>query len=294
MSLVPMSIRVDNSIVSYVRYIWKLLWPANLSAFYPHPVSAPGHPLPLDDVIASAIILLGVTALAAIFHRARYFAVGWFSFLITLLPVIGIVQVGWQAMADRYAYIPCIGLLVALVWGIADVVGNMQLVRVVLSFAALCIITAFSAATIHYLGYWQNSVTLFSQARVTLGRPDSYLEMLYANALYRAGRSDEALQHYEESCSLGLFDECHYGIAQILFDRHQFREAVGEYQFALRITPRRQMKLACLNRSAEALVQLGFYGDAQSSLADALSIDPADAIALRLREQISARKGGGN
>ena len=291
LSVLPMYTRVENAVISYVTYLGKILWPAKLATLYPHPAWTIGLSLPLDEVIASATVLIGVTALALYFNRARWLVVGWLFFLITLVPVIGVVQVGYQGMADRYAYLPCIGLLIALVWGVAEVVRGRRIARFVL-VAALCLITGYAAATVHYLASWQNGVTLFSQARAAWGRPDPNLEQLYATALFSSGRVDEALQHYQESCVLEPRSErCHYYIAQILFDRRRFRDAIAEYQLALRFTGKKETALACLNRSAEALLQLGEFDAAQSSLTNALTVDPGNVTALRLREQISNRMG---
>ena len=290
LSLLPISTRVENAIISYVTYIGKIAWPAKLAAFYPL-----GLVRPLGDVIASSTILLGISAMALYFHRPRYITVGWCFFLLTLVPVIGIVQVGFQGMADRYAYIPSIGLFIALVWSIAAVVEDMLATRAALFVAALCLITGFAAATAHYLEYWQSGVKLFSQARVAAGRPDFWLEDLYANALFSSGRVDEALQHYQESCAIEpRTEDCHYNIAHILFGRHQFRDAIPEYQLALRFTANREMALSCLNESGAALLQLGEYDGAQKAVAKALTIDPSNATPLRLGEQIINRKGGGN
>jgi len=289
-SLLPLSTRLENALIAYVTYIWKMLWPAKLAVFYPYPALTQGHSPPLDEVIASAVVLVGVTAFVFFFHRARCLAVGWFFFLITLVPVIGIVQVGFQSMADRYAYIPCIGLLIAFVWGLAAIAESMRMTRVVPLVAALCLIAGLAAATVHYLKYWQNGVTLFSQAQVAWGRPDPKLEELYANALLVDGRVDEALQVYKESCVLGPRNQyCHFWIAQILFRRHQLREAVHECQIAIELADRMHMALTCLNNSAEALLELGDYDAAAQAVADALSIDANNPIALRLRDQISNR-----
>src|SRR5208282_5388815 len=131
-SILPLSWRLQNAIVSYVAYIGKTGWPAKLAVFYPHPL----HSLSWSDVIAAAIILVAITMAVLHFHRARYLAMGWFLFVITLIPVIGIIQVGRQAMADRYAYIPCIGLFIILAWGLSDVVTAAAIPRVVPGVAA--------------------------------------------------------------------------------------------------------------------------------------------------------------
>jgi tetratricopeptide (TPR) repeat protein len=290
LALLPVPSRVENAAISCVAYIGKTLWPVRLATYYPLRFSPP-----LGDAIASAAILMAISALALYFRRDRYFAVGWFFFLVTLVPVIGIVQVGFQGMADRYTYVPAIGLFVALVWGIGGLVEQLPVARALLSFAALCVITAFGLATIHYLKYWQNGVTLFAQAEVAWGQPDMWLEQLYGNALFSAGRIDEALQHYQESCAIQPRTEyCHYNIAHILSGRGQFRDAVREYQLALQYTASREMARLCLNESGEALLQLGDYDAALKSFSEALQINPEDVTAMRLRDQALQRKAGWN
>ena len=121
-SSLPLSLRVGNALVSYVAYIGKMFWPAKLAIFYPHPQ----HSLPWSDVFAAAVILSSITIAMLYLHRARYLAMGWFLFVITLIPVIGIVQVGRQAMADRYTYFPCIGLFLIVVWGLSDALNRAR------------------------------------------------------------------------------------------------------------------------------------------------------------------------
>jgi len=288
LALLPLPTRIENAIVSYTAYIGKIVWPARLSTYYPLQFS----PL-IADVIASAIVLLAITAFAFYFRRARYLAVGWIFFLLTLVPVIGIVQVGFQGMADRYAYIPSIGLLVAVIWGVASLAENVRSLRVALAFAAVCVTIGLSIATVRYLACWRNSVTLFAQVRAASSQPDFWVEQLYGNALYSAGRVDEALDHYEQSCTLQPRTEyCHYNIAHIFLDRRQFREAISEYQLALRYTASRDIVLLCLDESGEAWLQLGDYDAAEQAVVRALTIDPSNETALRLRQQILNRKAG--
>jgi tetratricopeptide (TPR) repeat protein len=121
-----------------------------------------------------------------------------------------------------------------------------------------------------------------------------WLEQLYGNALLSSGRTDEAFQHYQESCALDSENQyCHYEMGHILLGWRQFRNAIREYRFALMLTSHSQIKILCLNESGEAFLQLGDYDAAQESVGEALSIDPANTTALRLREQISNKKGGG-
>ena len=290
-SALPLSVRLENAIVSYVAYIGKTVWPAKLAVFYPHPE----HSLLWSDVIAAAVILIAITMAVLYFHRARYLAMGWFLFVITLIPVIGIVQVGHQAMADRYAYIPCIGLFVIIAWGLSDVVTAAAIPRVVPAMAALCLILALAAATTRYLQYWQSGVKLFTQARIVAGRPDPSLEEGLADAMVSAGRFDEAFPHYREACVLRPnFAFCHYHMAEILFNRRQLRDALEQYQLAGRLTDRKDMVLTCLINSGEILLDSGDYETAEMEFAAALQIDPNNNTALLLRQRAFNRKSSEN
>ena len=290
LSLLPVSTRIENAAISYVAYIGKILWPAKLATYYPLRFSPP-----LGDAIASAVILVAVSALALYVRRSRYIAVGWLFFVISMIPVIGIVQVGFQGMADRYAYMPAIGLMIAVVWGVADAVQMVPVARASMSAVVLCIAIALSVTTARYLPAWQNSVTLFARARAAWGQPDMWLEQLYGNALFSAGRIDEALEHYQASCAIQPRTEyCHYNIAHIFSGRGQFRDAIREYDLALRYTANRDMALLCLTEKAEAQLQVGDYVAAESAIAKVLTIDPSNSAAQQLREQIIHRKEGAN
>ena len=268
--------------MSYVAYIGKTFWPAKLAVFYPHPQQS----LVWSDVIAAAVILAAITLAVLYFHTTRYLAVGWFFFLITLVPVIGIVQVGRQAMADHYAYVPCIGLFIILAWGLSDLVTGTAIPRVIPAVAVLCVILAFAAATTRYLSYWQNGVRLFTQASVVAGRPDPVIEAALGDALVVDGRYDEAYQHYANACVLLPGDDsCRYNMAEILFHRHQLRDALEQYQLAESLTHSHDMALSCLINSGEILLDLGDYQTAQMKLAAALRIDPNNSTALRLRQR---------
>jgi hypothetical protein len=116
----PVLARINNAVVSYVAYIWQMLWPVKLAVFYPHPENR----LPLWEIILSLLLLIGTTAAAIALRKQRpYFITGWLWYLGMLVPVIGLVQVGWQGRADRYTYLPQIGLYVVATWAVADLTG---------------------------------------------------------------------------------------------------------------------------------------------------------------------------
>jgi tetratricopeptide (TPR) repeat protein len=153
----PLGVRIENAVVAYGMYLWKMLWPARL-AKYPHP----GDTLAVWPIIASALILVGVTALVVVFRRKRYLPVGWFWFLGTLVPVIGLVQVGDAAMADRYAYVPLIGIFVMIAWGAADLAEAKRVRAAWLVITALCVLTALGFVTHRQMSYWDSEFNLWS------------------------------------------------------------------------------------------------------------------------------------
>jgi hypothetical protein len=293
-SALPLSLRLGNAIVSYVAYIGKTVWPAKLAVFYPHPE----HSLPWYSVAGSTVILVVITMAAFYFHRTRYFVVGWCLFVTTLIPVIGIVQVGRQAMADRYAYIPCIGLFIILVWGFSSIADKASMGRVVQGFASLCLIVAFTLASSHYLQCWQNQVSLFTQARNVAVRPDPVIEVALADGLWDAGRTDEALEHYQLGCALNASDPlCHYDIAQILFDKNEFSKAIEECHIAARLADNQRISdfvVGCFIRSGVVMMNFGAFDAAEREFEAALTIAPSDQTALHLREENLRRKKGGS
>jgi hypothetical protein len=303
LSTIPMRARVVNAVISYAAYIQTALWPSHLSVFYPHPAIMDKDWQPLAPLIVSAAILAAITGLVLYFHRARYLVFGWLLYLLTLFPLIGLIQSGFQARQDHFTYIPSIGLFIILAWGGAAVSAAVyaalfekaSMPRAIPLLVSVCLIAGYAAVTTSYLPYWQNGVKLYARARAEAGPPHPWTEWLYANALLHAGQVDEALAHYRESCTLGPGNEfCHYSIADILFDRHEFRGALEEYQNALMVTNKKEVAVGCLDKSGEALVQLGEYDAAQRSFANALSIAPGDATALRMRQLIYSRTGGEN
>ena len=279
----PLSTRLGNAVISYAAYIQKTVLPANLSVFYPYPQQA----LPWADVAAAAFILMTITAAALYFRRYRYFVMGWFFYVATLVPVIGIVQVGRQAMADRYAYVPCIGLFILIVWGLSDIISATRLPRLVPAIASACVIVALATATTRYLQYWQNGVALLTRAESLAGQPDPGIEEFLADELASVGRVNEAYQHYAAACVLlPNYATCHYNLAEILFSRNQLRDALQQYQLAGTLASSQDMALSCLINSGEILLDLGDYEAAAARLDAALRIDPKNNTALQLRQRV--------
>lgn len=163
--ILPFDIRFSNAMISYAKYIIKFFWPANLSFLYPYPAL----PLPQWQIILSVLLLLSIWALVFKLHRLRYMATGWLWFLITLVPVIGFVQVGVQAMADRYTYVPYIGLSIMVAWAFSDLAARRKYTQAVLIAVTVIAISAMGLSTFFQLGYWKNTTTLFSHAAEVTG-----------------------------------------------------------------------------------------------------------------------------
>jgi Flp pilus assembly protein TadD len=230
---VPLWHRIENALVAYVRYIGKTLWPENLAVFYPFPLS-----VPLWQVIGSLFVLFILTAAAVRMRRRHPFlVVGWFWFLVTLLPVIGVIRVGEQSMADRYTYIPAIGLFIMAAWGVPELTKSMRYRKAILAVLAGAIISASAAITWQQLGYWQDSISLFRHTlHVTSG--NALIHYNLGAALVRRGELDAAIREYREGLRIKPHDaEAHNNLGAALADRGYTDAAIREYREALRINP---------------------------------------------------------
>ena len=287
LSVLPMSMRLENAVISYVAYIGEMLWPARLSPFYPHPMDL-GSSLPWGEFAASVLVLAAITALVLSLRSKRFALMGWLFFLTTLVPMIGLVQTGSHARQDHFTYIPDIGLFIFLVWGLSAALERISNARVVPVLASLCLLTGYATATANYLPYWHDSVKLFTRAATLAGPPHPLLEMALGDALVFAGRYDEAYPHYRETCVLRPeYANCHYDMAEILYYQHHLRGALEQYHLAASLTESRDLALSCLVNSGEILMALGDYQSAETKITAALQIDPNNSAALGLRHRIS-------
>lgn len=225
--------RVANALVSYVRYIGKMIWPENLSVLYPHPGFWPWW-----RVAFSALLLLVISGAVLWGARRRaYLGMGWFWFLGTLVPVIGLVQVGIQCMADRYTYVPLIGLFIILAWGISEWFPERPWRVPTLGALAILTLAACAALTFRQEQFWHDSEALFQHAvEVT---EDNYLA--YNNLgfyLANKGRVDEAMDNYRKSLEINPnYEDALNNLGYALAGKKQFREAIPFYQRALRFHP---------------------------------------------------------
>ena len=264
----PISERVNNAVVSYALYIWQMLWPVNLAVFYPHAENR----LPLWEIICSLLLLICITTIAITLRKKRpYLITGWLWYLGMLVPVIGLVQVGWQGRADRYTYLPQIGLYIALTWGGADLAAFSRHQRSILSATALLTLVALTWRAWVQTLYWRDSETLFKHAlAVTVnndvaknnlgivflgqGKVDDAISLLQdavdlrpdnsaahenlAKALLQKGQVAEALIHYRKLLELQPDNiEVHNIVGTVLVQQHRVGEGVEEWQKVLAIQP---------------------------------------------------------
>lgn len=225
--------RFANALVSYGAYLAKMLWPVNLSVFYPYPAA-----ISLGKVFAAALLLVAITVFA--FFQARRFpflVTGWLWYLGTLLPVIGLVQVGIQCMADRYAYVSLVGIFIMLAWGITDFTGKWLKGSVILPALAVFVLAALTVSTWFQVQYWQNSKSLFSHA--VEATQDNYLAHYHlGTALLGEGKRNAAIAHFLKAAEIKPNYEPAYnsiGIALQLEGR--FSEALSYYRAAIEIKP---------------------------------------------------------
>ena len=275
---IPFGARAENAICAYAEYFLKVLWPSSLAVHYPHP----GSNLPLWQVLLSAVFLVVVSGLACrTASRYPYFVVGWCWFLGTLVPVIGLIQVGNQAIADRYMYIPIIGLMLAVVWGANDCLKSKVRSRVRLAIAAIVVVALFLVSR-HQSAFWKSSYNLwFHTLAVT---KDNYVaEDNLGEALANLGRNDEALAHFYEAKSISPNDlSSRVNIAAILQSRGEIRQAVLEYSAAIQIASTNPKTQANAKPLSVALANLGTlysvngeYEKARENYRQALQLNPA-------------------
>jgi tetratricopeptide (TPR) repeat protein len=273
----PIWVRVGNAFTAYADYVQKAVWPAGLSPLYPHP----GTALPAWKALASAAFVAAVSVAVIRQPRRPYLAVGWLWFLGTLVPVIGLVQVGVQAMADRYTYIPLAGLFLAAAWGIPELVPDRPWRGRVLAGAALASLAVLSAISWSQAGYWRDSVTLYRRALSTT-RGNWLMEYNLGEALARRGENAEALARYRESIRIHpSYAPAHNNLANKLVQAGKEEEAVPHYLEAVRLDPG---YVDARFNLAVVLESLGRTAEAVGHYAAANRLAPGDAqIAERLR-----------
>jgi tetratricopeptide (TPR) repeat protein len=279
------SVRIGNALMAYISYVFNAVWPNHLSVFYPHP----GNTLPMWRVWGAALFIAGVSVLAIrTLNKYPYIAVGWFWFLGTLVPVIGLVQIGGQAMADRYTYIPLIGLFTIFSWGISDLTLRWTYRKIVVSAFAAMVLAVLCGRTILQVNHWKNAVTLFENA-VRIDSENSLAHNNLGTALYARGDVERAVFHFREALRIEPgYVAALTNLATVLSIQGQTEEAVRHFEEALSIDP----------KYAVAHYHLGILYKKQRKInaayahfAEAIKIDPNYAEAYNQIGVILAWKG---
>jgi tetratricopeptide (TPR) repeat protein len=302
----PFEIRAANALVACIRYIAKILWPTNMAVIYPHP-----EHLPIWQVAGAGFLLAAITLLTLrAASRRPFLAVGWLWFLISLVPVIGLVHVGATAMADRYTYLPAIGLFVMATWEISELLAGWSRGRLVLASAAGLLLVGCFLVSSRQLQYWRNGVTLFSHtlqvtadnaiAHFNLGAAldlagnheaaryeydealrytTDYVPMLVGMSSYfeRQGKYDRAISCLKEALSVRPdYDQAHYDLGLALSEEGKIDQAIAEYRAAIKCNPRYDKALVNLGAT---LAQQGRITEAIPLYQQALKYAPDNPYA---------------
>jgi tetratricopeptide (TPR) repeat protein len=265
----PLIARGANAIESYAIYAWTTLWPSGLTAFYPYPKTFGW------GVAYASLFLLGVSALVARNASARpYAVVGWLWYLGTLVPVIGLVQVGMQSRADRYMYLPLIGLSILLSWGAFDLATRWRIPRPALAAIAVAILIALGMASSRQVGTWRNTTTLYERALAVT--EDNYLAHTgLGNRFMQEGQPDEARRHFEEALRIKPgWPKAAMGLADIAADRGDVDEALRFYETELQRNPG---NIEAMGRYGMTLGFAGRFAEARPHLLRALDAHPGIA-----------------
>jgi Flp pilus assembly protein TadD len=268
----PLGERVENILMSYCRYLGKIFWPTDLAVFYPHP----GY-WSMDVVLLATLFLCGISALLFVDRwRHPFLLMGWLWFLGMLAPVIGLVQVGGQAMADRYTYLPSLGLFILTIWGVYELTRRWRYHDIALSVAGLTAIILCLGATWQQLGHWQDSETLFGHA-LAVTENNYVAHNNLGLALKIKGQTEEAIRQFQEAIRLTPgFAEAHNNLGIALGEQGQIDEAMSQFQEAVRLKPD---NAEVHNNLGATLSEKGQTDQAMSQFQEALRLAPDNSDA---------------
>jgi protein O-mannosyl-transferase len=310
----PLGARVANAVVSYAAYLGKTVVPVGLAAFYPHPASV-GEPVPLARLAVALVVLAAISIVSlAQWRRRPWLAVGWLWYLVTLLPVIGVVQIGAQALADRYTYVPLVGIFVMLAWSIPPSVERSRPLRLATGAVCAAVLVVLAALSTVQVGYWRDGVTLYTHAiavteknwlawnnlgmqRLGAGQFDAALDSFahavrikpdYADGWYnegvalgRLGRPAEAVRAYRYSLHLDPANADGWtNLGIIEQSAGHYQSAIGAYRAALGL---RGTDVAVLESLALAYAAQGDLANAATTTEQLRWLDPQRSEAVRAR-----------
>ena len=276
--------RLSNAAVLYVGYLGKMVWPSGLSVFYALQAS-----FPVWKVAGALALLVAISYVAwRAYPKRPYLLIGWLWYVVTLLPVIGIVQIGLQSMADRFTYVPLIGVFVAIVWLAWDLVASRPALRVAAAVVACAAIAGCAAVTRHQLPFWRSNVTLFTRATIfTLGVDEFQAHMDLGAQLQQADRLDEAAEHFGDAITLQPDSvEAHTSLGLLLVRQDKAQASLAQFAAVVRAQP---SVAAWHVNYAVALMKAGKPADAKAELDVALRLDPTNAQARTALAQLGGK-----
>ncbi|MGD1087654.1 MAG: hypothetical protein ABR955_02880 [Verrucomicrobiota bacterium] len=267
--------RTGHAMQSYVQYVSKLFWPANLAVFYPYPQTQD-----FLEICLAGLLLLAISAFCVCqIARRPYLAVGWFWYLGTAVPIIGLVQVGAQAMADRYTYLPLIGPVISLVWLISDGVKSKSLRKFLLAPMTVVLLATCVILTRRQLQFWQNTITLFEHT-IAVTPENAPAQYLLAVGLDREGRLEEAMLHYRIDVAIVPQNyRAYFRLGECFKRQGRWEQAAQEYNAAIAADVNADNYVTHLSL-ADALSHLGRNEEAKFHLDEALRIKPDSILTM--------------
>ena len=286
-SSMPLAWRLKNAVYSYALYLWKFVWPAKLAVFYPHPEN---H-LAIWQVAVAGLVLIAISAVVWRFRDRKYLVVGWLWYLITLFPMIGILQSGRQAMGDRHAALPMIGLLIAAVWLIGDWVEARSFSPLPVGAGVTALVILFAMVSHRQLAYWKSSETLFRHALAVTVR-NGIAENNLGAALMERGEDAEALPHFvaavQYTPDLG---NAHYNLAVGLHRQNRLIEAAQQYRLAIALAASTEEAAHAHNNLAVLYMQANSLDAAKAEFDQAIALNPAELNSYLGRGQVELQLG---
>ncbi len=268
--LYPLSVRLENAFVAYASYVKKAIWPVDLAPMYPHP----GDAIAKWQVSMAVLLLLAVTGFAAAEWRRRYMAVGWLWFVGTLVPMIGLVQVGTQAMADRYAYLPLIGLFIMVCWSVGDSADQRRLSPAWAASVAVIALAALAWVAHQQIGYWEDNITLWTHT-LQVTQNNWVAEDNLGGALLEQGKTDSAISHFRAAAAIYPADPVsHLDIGFYEQEHKNLPQAMEQYQEVLKLTPNARLRAEAYNNLALIDRDLGDYAAARAKFQQAVDLSP--------------------
>lgn len=267
MQKIPMELRIENALIAYCEYIVKMIWPSSLAVLYPYPEF-----IPFWEVLGAVILLMFISCLAIYtVNRFPYFVVGWLWYLGTLVPVIGLVQVGVQSMADRYTYMPFIGLFVVLVWAVSDFTAKLPYRKHVLTVVFIIVVSLLALVAWSQMKYWKDSYALFNRA-LAVTEKNYVLHCNMGVLLAGQGKIQDAMFHYNKALGIKPDDlDTNFNLGNLLAKQGNLEEAIVRYNTAIKSNPKFAM---AHNNLGIAYAQSGHKEKAIEQFSEAVKIDP--------------------